>query len=341
MDENSHISIIIPVYNVRPYLGEALDSVLGQRYGNLEIIVIDDGSTDGSGAICDDYAARDPRVTVLHQANRGLSAARNMGLDRMTGAAVAFLDPDDAYDPRYVETMWRAMLAGRADMVVSRFTVHATVEALSRKGDETAMPSIGPGRYDRLEALRALADWKINNSVWNKLYRRELWSDLRFPEGHVYEDIDVTYRVVGRCDTICVVDQPLYLHRKRPGSITDTVSPENIRDLELAHSHYARFVGENTPGIFTPGQRKRVQSGQLNSLIGQYVRCYGKAGIDCEGLRARTIALGIDIGASNLRLRTRIAYGMLRTCPWLLRRLYPVYQTVRQLVHRLFVRQTG
>ena len=92
---------------------------------------------------------------------------------------------------------------------------------LSRQGGEKACPSIEPGLYDRRVALRALADGTINIAVWNKLYRRRLWSDLRFPEGHVYEDIDVACRVVESCDSVCVMEQPLYLHRKRPGSITD------------------------------------------------------------------------------------------------------------------------
>ena len=120
------VSIIIPVYNVRPYLAQALDSVLGQSNGELEIILVDDGSTDGSGEVCDSYAERDAGIIVIHQENRGLSAARNVSLDRMTGDAVAFLDPDDALDPYYIEAMWRSMRGEGADMVVCKFTVHFT-----------------------------------------------------------------------------------------------------------------------------------------------------------------------------------------------------------------------
>ena len=105
---NELVSVIIPVFNVRPYLEEALDSVIHQSYENLEIIIINDGSNDGSGEICDEYAVKDKRIRVIHQENRGLSAARNAGLDCMTGDYVAFLDPDDAYDengePKYAIT---------------------------------------------------------------------------------------------------------------------------------------------------------------------------------------------------------------------------------------------
>ena len=338
MGQGGLISIIVPVYNVRPYLEEALDSVLCQSYGKLEIILVDDGSTDGSGEVCDSYAMRDARVVVLHQENRGLSAARNAGLDRMTGEAVAFLDPDDAYDPCYIEAMWHAMLQERADMVVSKYTVHTTVDKLFRQGDERSEPSLPQGIYDRLATLRAIADGAINVNVWNKLYRHELWTDLRFPEGHVYEDIDTTYRVVGRCDVVYALDQPLYLHRKRPGSITDTISSENIRDWERAYAHYVRFVSENTPEIFTPAQCLRVQSGMLGGMIGQYVRCFGRADIDSAALRERIMALGGRIGAGGLKWKTWVALAMLRSCPWLLRTVYPVYRPIRQLVYRVFGR---
>ena len=338
MGQGGLISIIVPVYNVRPYLEEALDSVLCQSYGKLEIIIVDDGSTDGSGEVCDSYAKRDARVIVLHQKNKGLSAARNAGLDRMTGEAVAFLDPDDAYDSNYIEAMWHSMRGKKADIVVCKYTVHSTAKTLSRKGGEKTHPPIGPGLYDRLAALRALADGTINVGVWNKLYRRRLWTDLRFPEGHVYEDIDVACRVVEGCDAVCVMDQPLYLHRKRPGSITDTVSSDNLRDWELAYAHYARFIEENTPGIFTPEQCLRVQSRMLGGMIGQYARCFGRADIDNAALRERTMALGSRIGAGSLNWRMRIAWGMLRNCPWLLRTVYPVYQPIRQLVYRIFGR---
>ena len=96
------ISVIIPVFNVRPYLAKALESVIRQTYSHLEIIVVDDGSTDGSGDICDEFAARDERIKVIHQENRGLSAARNAGLDRAAGEYIAFLDSDDAWRGRHL-----------------------------------------------------------------------------------------------------------------------------------------------------------------------------------------------------------------------------------------------
>lgn len=108
--ESPLVSVIVPVYNVKPYLNEALDSVINQTYRNQEIILIDDGSTDGSGEICDEYATRDNRIKVIHQTNQGLSAARNAGLDIMHGSVISFLDSDDAFHPQMIEIMLHEMI---------------------------------------------------------------------------------------------------------------------------------------------------------------------------------------------------------------------------------------
>lgn len=335
MSGNGLVSIVIPVYNVRPYIEEALDSVVFQDYGNLEIIIVDDGSTDGSGEVCDEYAARDGRVTVIHQENRGLSAARNAGLDRVTGEAVAFLDPDDAYCPNYVEAMHAAMVREGVDLVVCQYTMHTETGRLRRKGGEMAAPSAVQGRYDRAAALRALADGAISHAAWNKLYRRGLWRDMRFPEGHVYEDVDTTYRILDRCKAVFVLQQPLYLYRRRPGSITDTVSMRYMSDRMQAYSHYVRFIEENTRGVFTSEQRNRVVSSFFGSMIAQYARCLGTTGEKNEALTKTIIAQVRELGINTLNLRARTAYRLLRVCPWLLRVIYPVYLAVRKMIWRI------
>lgn len=329
------VSIIIPVYNVRPYLAEALDSVLCQSYGELEIIIVDDGSTDGSGEVCDSYAERDARIIVIHQENKGLSAARNVGLDRMTGDSVAFLDPDDAYHVDYVEGMLNAMVREDADLVISQFTVHGGAGSLRIKGNEIPEPSIAPGKYDRVAALRALANGTINVSVWNKLYRRKLWKNIRFPEGRVYEDVDTTYRILNLCETVYAMKQPLYYHRKRPGSITDTASMGNAKDRVWACSNYFRFIKENMPGIFTPDQLERAKSALINGMIAQYVYCFGIMGEKSDALRIQLLAQGKEIGVDTLNYRTRTAYSLLRYCPWSLRILYPVYRILRETVRKI------
>ena len=180
MKDHPLISVIIPVYNVESYIVEALESVIHQTYENLEILVIDDGSTDGSGVICDKYARDDARIFVMHQENKGLSSARNVGLDRMTGDAVAFLDPDDAYEVAFIEKLLAPMLLEDADVTVCNFSVHHTTGKLKHDG-ERVLPLSAAGIYNHNSGLCALTDRSINVSVWNKLYHRKLWQEIRFP----------------------------------------------------------------------------------------------------------------------------------------------------------------
>ena len=221
------VSVIIPVYNVEPYVREALDSVVKQMYEELEIIVVDDGSTDGSSPICDEYKT-DRRVTVIHQENRGLSNARNTALDLATGDYISFLDPDDAYHPSFIEELLSAI--ADADIAVCRFTIQKTDGRLITKKRGVPHPSAKAGTYCREDSLRMLVNGIINWSVWNKLYRAELWKSIRFPNGHNFEDINTTYRVIDLSTSIIVIDPALYFTRIRSGSITQTVSWKNIDD---------------------------------------------------------------------------------------------------------------
>ena len=172
MESSGLVSVIIPVFNVRSYLAEALDSVLNQTYTKLEIIIIDDGSTDGSATICDEYVTKDQRIRVVHQENKGLSGARNTGLDMMTGEAVAFLDSDDAFYPRFVESMIDEMNRSGTDLVICDYTVWHTfgrMEPLNRCYQGRPHTSIGQGVYDRVSALQFLAEGAYSHYSWNKL----------------------------------------------------------------------------------------------------------------------------------------------------------------------------
>lgn len=335
------ISIIIPVYNVEPFLAEALDSVINQSYEKLEILVIDDGSTDGSGAICDEYAFKDERIRVMHQENRGLSAARNAGLNCMTGEICAFLDSDDAFESTFIEKTLSAMLREEADLVVCKYTEHKT-EMKLRLTDEQALPSADSGNYDRIHALRALADSIINVGVWNKLYRRTLWQNIRFPEDHDYEDFDTTFRIFNICHLLHVLDEPLYLYRKHPGSITSVLSIKNIRDRDLAYSHFASFIEANTPEIFNASQKQKWHHFSLNHMILYYLthidgRNYEEITFRKE-LREYILLTGKETGIKTFGLKTRIAWYMIRCCPMILKIVYRVYLPVRLKVFKLIGR---
>ncbi len=335
MENGGLVSVIIPVFNVRPYLAEALDSVLRQTYEHLEILLIDDGSADGSGEMCDEYARRDGRIRVIHQANRGLSGARNAGLNAMTGDAVVFLDPDDALRPDYVRKMAEAMVREGAELVLCKYEEHRTDGRMERTGRERAKPLIGEGLYDREEALRALVDERLNKSVWNKLYSRRLWENIRYPDGHVYEDIATTFRILDLCRTVYVLDEPLYLHRIRPGSITGSHLPEKSRDWLFAWSQFDAFIETHTPEIFTPKQLKKSRQARLDRMINSYVHyaCEkdeeGKA--FSEELQKKIMDTEKEIGRENCGCKTRMACRVIISCPGLVKTFYPVYAPFRRI----------
>ena len=324
------VSVIIPVYNVAPYLREALDSVLHQTYRNLEIIVIDDGSTDGSSEICDEYAKNDSRIHVIHQPNRGLSAARNVGIDLATGEIIAFLDSDDVYDIDFIDKMLNALLDTGSDLVACKYRFFGT-----KKFKDHLL--IKPGTYNRIFALRALVDGRLNWSMWNKIYRRELWDEVRFPVGHVYEDVATAYKLLKKCRLIAVIDESLYFYRDRQGSITHTLSKENVRDLIRGYSHFLSFVERNASELFCADQLINLRRSYLNMTMASYIK-FPMDDKFREKLRRKIIRIGQQMEINQFGVQTKIAYTMLCICPVLLKVVYGVYMPTRMLAYRVIGR---
>ena len=340
MDCSCLVSIIVPVFNVRPYLEEALDSVVQQTYENLEIIVVDDGSTEGSGDICEEYAKRDRRIVLIHQYNKGLSDARNVGLDQMHGEAVAFLDSDDVYHRDFVKEMMTTMIREEADIVVSRYIHLSKLEEATQPIPQSRKaPSIKQGRYNRAEALRALVKDEINVSVWNKLYRSTLWESLRFPSGHVYEDVYSSYQVFDRSTTTYVVNKTLYYYRKRAGRITATLTWKNVEDRMEAGMRFGSFVESNVPSIFSEEQLRCWRQSELFVLIQQYLRVMRGTAKDRKTigawLRKEIIKRGALWDITGYKLQIRIAYKMMCYSPGVLMHTYSVYRLVRAIKRKV------
>jgi len=337
MGSRSLVSIIVPVYNVKPYLAEALDSILNQTYNDIEVIIINDGSTDGSAEICEAYVKQDSRIRLIHQANKGLSSARNAGLDVMTGDIVAFLDSDDAYSPDYINLMIRAMICEQADIVVCKYTNHYTNDRMTATGNEKVSPLATEGGYNRTQALSAYLDGSINTAVWNKIYKRYLWEKVRFPDGHVYEDIDTTYKVFDLCKKVFVVDVPLYLYRQRPDSITSTHTWENSRDKLLAYSHFREYVESNTPTVFSSKQLQRVRQRYLEDMISFYVRhssmMHNGEGIYAHDVRKKILEEVRNAGIETIGFRYRIVYCLIYTCPFALKFIYTLSRFIGKSVN--------
>lgn len=336
------VSVIVPVYNVYPYLHEAIDSVINQTYTNLEIILIDDGSTDGSGEICDEYAERDSRIRVIHQDNKGLSAARNIGLENMTGEVLAFLDPDDAFQYSFIEKTLAALQNEDADMVLCKYDIQYTTAHMKTTSSKKTQPLIAPGVFDRNEVLSSLVNCKINVSVWNKLYRRELWNSIRFHEGHVCEDHEAIFKICSLCEKICVLPDSLYNHRKRPGSITAVHSLNNLNDALLAYIRTESFVRANTPLIFTSEQLDAFERLHVRILLSVYPRFKSVSDNLPKdyrvGLRKQIIEVVERHSVRGSGFRVRTAYWMLLKCPWFYDICYPCYSVVRRAVFKVFGR---
>ena len=327
------ISIIIPVYNVAPYIEESLDSVIRQTYTNLEIIVVDDGSDDGSSIICDHFVKADSRIQVVHQNNKGLSAARNIGLEKMTGEIVAFLDSDDAYDKDYISRMITAMNCTNADIVVCSHTNCYTDGRMDEYKVSKNTYSHDYLVYDRVEALQALAMFSITSYVWNKLYRKALWEQIRFPEGHVYEDIATTFRVLDSCGRVCVLRDELYLRRNRQNSITNSVSENNINDCLSACISFECFIKDNIPIVFSSDHLVFRQSSRLKQMI-EYYLLYSTQIKNSEKkhylgyLRQQIALLGNYVGLGQCTFRSRVYYYLITRFHWILDLGYPFYVSV-------------
>ena len=220
---NQTISVIVPVYNVARYLPQCVDSILSQDYEDLEVILIDDGSTDASGEICDRYGASDSRVRVIHQKNGGAAAAKNAGLRLATGDYLTFADSDDYLEPGAYGFLMKTLLETNADAVQGSFR-----EVYRNHVEEQRIQAETLEEYDYL--LRFPKDFSCA-LLWNKLYRREIFDGVFFEEGHKIDDEYFTYQGFLRPRKVIRVDRVIYNYRKRASSVMS--SPESAERLVL------------------------------------------------------------------------------------------------------------
>ena len=221
------VSVIVPIYMVEPYLKRAVDSIRNQTYQNLEIILVDDGSKDQCGRICDDYAKADNRIVVIHKENGGLSDARNAGLDVAHGEYIMFVDSDDYIAPDCVETLLKCLTEHDADVSMCSYAVTDSTEY-----DESIWLKSDGHEYDgsveicdRRKLLSNLYDANHKDATyfivsWNKIYKASLWDGIRFPKGKIHEDEATTYKIYDRAQKGIYLHKPLYGYFSAPDSIT-------------------------------------------------------------------------------------------------------------------------
>lgn len=241
------VSIIVPVYNVERYLPECLDSILAQTEQNWEAILVDDGSTDTSGAICDDYAAKDSRFRVIHKENGGAASAKNAGLDAAEGEYVAFIDSDDWVDPNWLEIMLSALESSGVDVVECDFTKEYRTH--SEQGNAATRSA---GVYSSQEYLGSYLDNWTCSLFWNKIFRQHLTQNIRFrKERRCIDDEFYTYKILSNACKIVLIEDALYHYRQRASSVVS--SPKNrlqITDdsLEILIERY-NWISSRYPAL--------------------------------------------------------------------------------------------
>lgn len=322
------VSVIVPIYNVEEYLKECLDSIICQTYRHMEIILVNDGSTDQCGKICDEYSMLDNRIQVVHQCNRGLSAARNAGLDVARGEYISFIDSDDYLDKHFIAKLLEAF-DGHPEVGITACRIY-------RKEQDQVLPNNASWQMEDLEVhsyghcCEDAILGKLPVTVWNKLYRAELIDKLRFKEGRIVEDVlymyDLSLEVKKQRMSLLQLPDYLYYYRIRQGSICHSevpILPESIRcRMEIAQasqsvnpdfSHKIRKMA-NREIIFFNGmlelnkEWKKKYSSTFHPLLKQI-----------------PIA---EIFGYDVSLRAKMVLLIIRVCP----QLYPVLRSMKRML---------
>lgn len=246
LNNSSLISVIVPVYNVSAYLDKCVKSLLCQTYKNIEIILVDDGSTDDCPSKCDNYAKQDSRVTVMHKPNGGLSSARNVGLKNASGEYVMFVDSDDWVKPEFCQEGMKAMLENKVDMASFGLCFVYDDHVINIRAKS---PKI-------LEANDAIAylitnEVPIFNYLCNKIFKHSLFDNIKFLVGYRFEDIAIAYHLIDKARKIFVSDKVTYYYLQRGGSITSTYNDtRSVSDRFFILNQRLEFLDNRYPKAY-------------------------------------------------------------------------------------------
>ncbi len=241
---NDLVSVIIPIYNVENYLVKCVDSVLAQDYRPLEIILIDDGSTDGSGLICDDYDSKHEEIKVIHKKNGGLSEARNYGIEAATGSYICCIDSDDYIDDGFITYLMNLIQKYDSDMSICNIN-YVENEVITNPVKEHKEYCANASQI--LEKI--LDEVEITESACAKMYKRQLFEKVRYPVGRTEEDLATTYKLVGQCERIAYGNDKSYYYINRGNSITKRKFSEANYNILWAFTGMKGYVLEHYPEL--------------------------------------------------------------------------------------------
>ena len=311
------ISVIVPVYRVEEYLKRCVKSILSQTYKNLEVILVDDGSPDQCPAICDACAEKDARVKVIHQENKGLSGARNAGIDAASGEYLAFVDSDDYVSPHFIEELYQLLQDTGCAIGQCRFS-YVKGDGLVEEGDSAFCIYRGESLMEQLYGPEEKATCFV--VAWNKLYRAELFKEtgIRYPEGRIHEDEATTYRLFHEAKKLAFLDRALYgYYTENGGSITSVFSAKRLQWL-TAHEERIAFFKKNGYEKLLPAAYRKL----CDACITFYFRCTEQVK-DAEELkkelrkRLETYRANGAAWIAALPLKTRMGYELFSMSPGL------------------------
>ena len=325
MEQDILISVIVPVYNVEAYLPRCVESILAQTYGNLEIILVDDGTKDASDKICDEYAAKDPRIKVIHKENGGLSSARNAGIDIARGEHLAFVDSDDWIEPETYETMLNLALKYDAKMVCGgRYDVDSVTGAktvgLCPKKEEV---------ISGVEMLGRVFLWdQCDSAAWDKLYHRSVFADIRYPHGLICEDVAIFYRLIALTDKVVLCDRPFYNYYHRENSITTAKVSDKTFHFQQHTDMIYPYVQKNHPEIEKQARYFRVKA-LIHSVISVDISdqdTQKKYASQCETSRKELAKhIGFILKYPVFTMQEKVMYLLLAA---------GIYRPLRQMYHK-------
>lgn len=316
--EQPLISVIVPIYNVEKYMDRCLESILNQTYKNLEIILVDDGSNDGSEKKCDYYLCVDERVSVIHKENGGLSEARNFALDVMNGELVTFVDSDDYIDSCLIETLYNLMEEYKADISCVSFQRVFEGGKKEKKSCKTRVVT-----YNGAEAIEQMLYKKnVDTSAWGKLYKASHFTEIRYPVGRIFEDWGTTYKIFYGKEKIVYSNVKMYFYLQREGSILHDEFSEKKLDrilitkqifdwasrecIELSEAAKARFFCANIQTIREMPLTKRWEKELIE--IENCIKKYRKDIYKNRKVKSidRLIALSTYLGIKSLKRLGRL-----------------------------------
>lgn len=268
IDNNELVSVVVPIYKVEKYLKNCIDSILNQTYYNMEIILVDDGSPDNCGKICNEYANKDKRIKVIHKKNGGLSDARNIGIENATGNYITFVDSDDDIEKEYIEYLYNLLKKNNTKMSIATYTIISGKKKIN----------IGHGyKEKKLTTIECLDNMLCENgfsiSVCAKLYDIRLFDKIRFPVGKLNEDNGTTYKLILQCDEIAYGNKSIYNYYKRENSIMTSQFEIKKFDLLELTDKMCDEIENIYPVLKDSTDKKRITSRfsiLRQMLIGKY-----------------------------------------------------------------------